>query len=78
MNKLKQYLSNKPKWVQWLLGTNIGHMVINATLIFIFSQLAEYVSRKPFNTISVVLLFILVAQIAFWLIVGAVNAIKHD
>jgi hypothetical protein len=75
-NKFKNWLADKPKWIQWTLGTNIGHIVISSAIMIICSQLAEYVARDPFNTIAVVFFFITLAQIAFFTIVGVINSIK--
>jgi hypothetical protein len=44
--------------------------------VLIFSQLAEYVARDPYNTIAIVFFFITLAQIAFFTIVGIIGAIK--
>lgn len=75
-NKFKNWLANKPKWIQWILGTNIDHIVISSLGVLIFSQLAEYVARDPYNTIAVVFFFITLAQIAFFTIAGVINSIK--
>lgn len=75
-NKFKNWLANKPKWIQWILGTNIGHIVISSLGVLIFSQLAEYVARDPYNTIAVVFFFITLTQIAFFTIAGVINSIK--
>lgn len=76
MKKFKQWLANKPKWIQWILGTNIGHIVISSLGVLIFSQLAEYVARDPYNTIAIVFFFITLAQILFFTVVGIIGAIK--
>lgn len=76
MKKFKKWLADKPKWMQWILGTNIGHIAICALMVLIFSQLAEYVARDPYNTIAIIFFFILLAQIAFFTITGIIGAIK--
>lgn len=77
MSKFKNWLANKPKWLQWSIGTNIGRMTVNLFLILVFSQLAEYVARNPFNLICIILFFILMLQILFFTIIGVINAIKE-
>lgn len=76
IKKFKQWLANKPKWIQWLIGTNLGWIVINTFFLIVFTQLAEYVARVPYNTIAIVLFFILLLHIIFWAIVGIINSIK--
>lgn len=78
MSKFKTWLADKPKWLQWIIGTNLGRMAVNGFLIILFSQLAEYVARNPYNTIAIVFFFILMAQIAVFTIVAVINSIKHD
>ena len=65
-----------PKWLMWLLFSNWGLIVMNAIIVAIFATLAEFVARDPYNTISVIFFFLLLAQALFWTIIGIRNSIK--
>lgn len=80
MKKFKQWLSNKPKWMQWTLGTNLGRIAIAALFCFVFVILADSIAsdfwNPIFNICALVFAAIIGLQILFFTITGIIGAIR--
>ena len=80
MKKFKQWLSNKPKWIQWTLGTNLGRIAVAALFCLMFVILADSIAsdfwNPIFNLCALVFAAIIGLQILFFTITGIIGAIK--
>jgi len=80
MKKFKQWLSNKPRWIQWTLGTNLGRIAVAALFCFVFVILADSIAsdfwNPIFNICALVFAAIIGLQILFFTITGIIGAIK--
>lgn len=80
MKKFKQWLSNKPRWIQWTLGTNLGHIAMAGFFCITFVILADSIAsdfwNPIFNICALVFAAIIGLQILFFTITGIIGAIK--
>lgn len=80
MKKFKQWLSNKPRWIQWTLGTNLGRIAVAALFCLLFVILADSIAsdfwNPIFNLCTLVFAAIIGLQILFFTITGIIGAIK--
>lgn len=80
MKKFKQWLSDKPKWIQWTLGTNLGHIAMAGFFCITFVILADSIASNfwnpIFNICSLVFAGIMALHILFFTVVGIIGAIK--
>lgn len=80
MKKFKQWLSNKPRWAQWILGTNLGRIAVASVFCLIFVILADNIAsdfwNPIFNKCALVFAAIIGLQILFFTVTGIIGAIK--
>lgn len=80
MKKFKEWLADKPKFLQWILGTNLGRIAVAAFFCLIFVILADSIAsdfwNPVFNTCATVFAGIMGVHILFFTITGIIGAIK--